>query len=291
MMATGPQADSEAISDKEYLAQLEVSQHRKLYYPMEKIIQTPVTFFCILTGVIVIAPILMMLILTEEESSLETVKFMAGDFLFLLSFGIVILSIELAFNIPQVNPRVKRNEIREDVHENQNIIDLTNPRWISGESKSKLIGYVDKLHPLDLELGTEIGFAPHAFTRGGVHFIRSQNCFKHENKQGCTHHSYMDSNGEMVTETVYYYYQIAYFKIQGKQLVLRTDDYSPAFDNSFKYSILFQVSNLENNVIQGKILNLFVQEGAAKDIPEEWEGNVPSTPQPMKNNTKKAAIA
>ena len=204
--------------------------------------------------------------------------------------ALVITMLNFLLGIPFSIRNKNHNNIVDDVIENKKLIALEKPRWIKTgkESGYRKVGYVNKLHPTDIERGFELNFSPHDFTPGGVYFIRNQKCFRHENKQGSqTHYDFYDDT----TYTSYYYYQIVYFNIQGRKLTLHSDDYSPAFDNSITYDIIFQVSDVEENSIRGKILKVFVQEDAAKDIPEEWEGNVPSTPQRMKNNTKKAAIA
>ena len=70
---------------------------------------------------------------------------------------------------------------------------------------------------------------------------------------------------------------------------LRNSDYSPAFDTSITYDIVFEINGGRYN---GKILNLFVQEGSAEDTPGERGGTVPDSSQRMNNPIYiKAAIA
>jgi hypothetical protein len=188
MMAAGPHGDSEVLSDKEYLDQHFESQHLKLY-SIKPILQPPIVLFIYILfcfTIIEYGPII-------------------GEILFI---GALILTVELLVNIP----RKKHNKTAVDVSENNNLVELENPRWITETIRGKSkVGYVDNLHPSDLERGVELGFYPHEFNVGGVHFIRNQRCFKHENKRGTeTHYDRYDDT----TYTSYFYYQIAYFKYQ-----------------------------------------------------------------------------
>ena len=148
-----------------------------------------------------------------------------------------------------------------------------------------------------MKLGEEIQISPKTIEKPGVYFLGDIQCFDHKNKRGSETHTYYerDANGETreVTYTSYYYYQIAYFDLDGTVLKLKTDQYSPAFDTANSYHIIFKIKdeNTINNELEGKILNLFVSD-VSRTIRPRGEGVPPAnSPQRMNNNDQKAAIA
>ena len=66
-----------------------------------------------------------------------------------------------------------------------------------------------------------------------------------------------------------------YFRVEWYHYFAKNSDYSPAFDTSITYDIVFEINDFDKSSggYNGKILNLFVQEGAA-DIPQGRGGTV-----------------
>ena len=168
---------------------------------------------------------------------------------------------------------------------------MDEPRWISK------IGYVNRLHPDDLEKGDRIEMSPESITKEGVYFLKNLKCIDHKNVQGSETHTYYETDawGERTEHsyTTYYYYQIAYFDLDGARLILKSEDYSPAFDTSNSYDILFEINDVlsASNELSGNILKLLVDEAQPPNNPEEVGGSKPNLPQPMMRNNSKAVAA
>ena len=230
-----------------------------------------------------------------EGSTFEETMSMVGAILeggvFAVTVAPFLLMIDLIFTTPGILRRINHNKMVEDFI-NGNCISLENPRWIDK------IGYVNKLHPLHENEGQEINFNPLKISENECYFVRHMRCIRHDNLEGSyitTSWEY-DAFGERreVSHTTYYYYQVATFELNGKTISLRNSNYSPAFDTSITYDIVFQINrfNKSNGQYNGKILNLFVQEGSGNNTPEERGGTLPDFPQRMNRPTHiKAAIA
>ena len=275
MSATCPPSAQEANSGVESLNQLIESQHSNLYKRREfdssdTIIYTIACLFAALPVTVVIHA--------------EMDKYWFPD-IFVIA---IVLSLILHLAIWLINK--PHNKIVDDVIQNSNLVVLEKPRWI------KNIGFVNKLHPADLNKGTEIEIATQEVAVNGIYFLHNRKCFKHENKQGINHDvEIIPGDGLNVDRYIdsvsYYYYQIANFEIQSKELELKNMDYSPAFDTSINYNIIFQVTKFDEDMIHGKCLKVFLPDKVAHTYPEKWVGHTPDTSQPMNNNHQKAAIA
>ena len=230
-----------------------------------------------------------------EGSTYEETMSMVGAILeggvFAVTVAPFLLMIDLIFTTPGILRRINHNKMVEDFI-NGNRISLENPRWIDK------IGYVNKLHPLHENEGQEINFNPLKISENECYFVRHMRCIRHDNREGSyitTSWEY-DAFGERreVSHTTYYYYQVATFELNGRTISLRNSNYSPAFDTSITYDIVFQINrfNKSNGQYNGKILNLFVQEGSGNHTPGERGGTLPDSPQRMNRPTHiKAAVA
>ena len=299
MSAKGPRDEFEQISDKDYLNQLLDSNHRQIY-KKESILFLP---FSIMFGGVFLIFMMMFSLFTfllffieliEGSISKDTVSMLGAILeasIFAVSVAPFLLIIDLIFTTPGMLRRIKHNRMVDDFI-NGNRVSLENPRWINK------IGYVNKLHPAHENEGQEIKFNPLKITENECYFVRHMRCIRHDNREGSytTSHWETDAFGERreVSHTTYYYYQVATFELNGTIISLRNSDYSPAFDTSITYDIVFEINDFDKSSggYNGKILNLFVQEGAADYTPGERGGTVPDSSQRMNNPIYiKAAIA
>ena len=299
MSGEGPRDEFEQLSDKDYLNQLLDSNHLQIY-KKENILFLPYTFISSFYFVIFIMIFSLMALLyfffelIEGSISKDTVSMLSDILEFSVFVATVVpflLMIDLIFTTPGMIRRIKHNKMAEDFI-NGNRVSLENPRWINK------IGYVNKLHPVHENEGQEIKFNPLKISENECYFVRHMRCIRHDNREGSytTTHWETDAYGERieVSHTTYYYYQVATFELNGNTISLKNSDYSPAFDTSITYDIVFEINDFDksNGLYNGKILNLFVQDGSALDTSGERGGTVPDSPQRMKKPTYiKAAIA
>ena len=299
MSAKGPRDEFEQLSDRDYLNQLLDSNHRQIY-KKENILFLPCSImfggvFVILMMFFSLFTFLLFFIeLIEGRISKDTVS-MLGAILEAGIFAVTVvpflLMIDLIFTTPGMLKRIKHNKMVDDFISG-NRISLENPRWINK------IGYVNKLHPEHVNDGQEIKFNPVKISENECYFIRNMRCIRHDNREGSYTSTYWETDafGERreVSYTTYYYYQVATFELNGSTISLKNSDYSPAFDTSITYDIVFEINGFDKSSgrYNGKILNLFVQDGSAEDTPGERGGTVPDSPQRMNKPTYiKAAIA
>ena len=300
MSAKGPRDEFEQLSDKDYLNQLLDSNHRKIY-KKEGVLFLPLTIifgvWCtmmLLVFLVIVVPISIiddLMIGSTFEETMSMLGAMLEGGVFAVTVAPFLLIIDLIFTTPGMLRRIKHNKMVEDFI-NGNRVSLENPRWINK------IGYVNKLHPAHENEGQEIKFNPLKITENECYFVRHMRCIRHDNREGSytTTHWETDAFGERkeVSHTTYYYYQVATFELNGTIISLRNSDYSPAFDTSITYDIVFEINDFDKSSgrYNGKILNLFVQEGAAVNTPGERGGIVPDSSQRMNNPIYiKAAIA
>ena len=299
MSAKGPRDEFEQLSDRDYLNQLLDSNHRQIY-KKENILFLPCSImfggvFVILMMFFSLFTFLLFFIeLIEGRISKDTVS-MLGAILEAGIFAVTVvpflLMIDIIFTTPGMLKRIKHNKMVDDFISG-NRISLENPRWINK------IGYVNKLHPEHVNDGQEIKFNPVKISENECYFIRNMRCIRHDNREGSYTSTYWETDafGERreVSHTTYYYYQVATFELNGSTISLKNSDYSPAFDTSITYDIVFEINGFDKSSgrYNGKILNLFVQDGSAEDTPGERGGTVPDSPQRMNKPTYiKAAIA
>ena len=299
MSAKGPRDEFEQLSDKDYLNQLLDSNHRQLY-KKEYILFLPLTIifgaWCTTMLFVLMIPLLSYFISELiEGSTFEETMSVIGAILEGSVFAVTVvpflLMIDLIFTTPGMLRRIKHNKMVDDFI-NGNRISLENPRWINK------IGYVNKLHPVHENEGQEIKFNPLKISENECYFVRHMRCIQHDNREGSYTTTYWETDafGERreVSHTTYYYYQVATFELNGSTISLKNSDYSPAFDTSITYDIVFEINGFDKSSgrYNGKILNLFVQDGSAEDTPGERGGTVPDSPQRMNKPTYiKAAIA
>jgi hypothetical protein len=263
MLAAGPQTTQELIPFELGLNELIESQHSNLYKRKE-IRYLVITISCFFISLILLEHGLFGL---SRDWGINVLEMFTST---------IVLSLVLHLVIFLANKH--HNQIVDDVIKNSNLVILQKPRWI------KEIGFVDKLHPSHLKKGTEIEIATQEVKVDGIYFLHNRKCFKHENKQGVDRHYYAEqgSSDSHYHEVVsYYYFQIANFKIQNKELELKSMDYTPAFDTSIIYNIIFQVTKFDEEMIYGKCLKVFLPDNARQVYPEEWVGQVPDTSQRM----------
>ncbi len=299
MSAKGPQDEFEQLSDKDYLNQLLDSNHRHLY-KKENILFLPLTMFfgawCTIMLFAFMIPLLSYFIseLIEGSTFEETMSMLGAIFeggVFAVTVAPFLLMIDIIFTTPGMLRRIRHNKMVDDfIHGNR--VSLENPRWINK------IGYVNKLHPVHVNEGQEIKFNPLKISENECYFVRHMRCIRHHNREGSYTSTYWETDafGERreVSHTTYYYYQVATFELNGSTISLKNSDYSPAFDTSITYDIVFEINGFDKSSgrYNGKILNLFVQDGSAEDTPGERGGTVPDSPQRMNRPTYiKAAIA
>ena len=298
MTATGPLAGYAQYSDREFLDKNVASQHFSLY-KKKSIFFLPfsVLFVVVFTGLTMFFFIFSSLFFFLELLAGEVSKTSADDFLIVLELTVftikylpIILLVELFFTTPWMIKKNRENKFVEEFYNGKNVV-LEEPRWISK------VGYVNRLHPDDLDKGDRIEISPESITKEGFYFLKNLKCINHENKQGSETHTYYETDAwgerQEYSYTTYYYYQIAYFDLNGTQLILKSKDYSPAFDTSNSYDILFKINDVLQtpNELSGNILKLLVDEALPLDNPGEVGGAEPNRPQPMIINNSKAAIA
>ena len=298
MSATGPLAGYAQYSDREFLDKNVKSEHFTLYkkksiffLPFSTIFGIFSTFFIMLLFCINSLFFFIELIF-DEVSEMSADGFLEIVMLafFTIKYLPVALLVELLFTAPGMIRRNRENKFVEEFFNGRNVV-LDEPRWISK------IGYVNRLHPDDLEKGDRIEISPELITKEGVYFLKNLKCVDHKNVQGSETHTYYETDawGERkeYSYTTYYYYQIAYFDFNGERLILKSKDYSPAFDTSNSYDILFKIDDVltTSNVLKGNILKLLVDETRPLYNPGEVGGSKPNLPQPMMSNNSKAAIA
>ena len=298
MSATGPLAGYAQYSDREFLDKNVKSEHFTLYkkksiffLPFSTIFGIFSTFFIMLLFCINSLFFFIELIF-DEVSEMSADGFLEIVMLafFTIKYLPVALLVELLFTAPGMIRRNRENKFVEEFFNGRNVV-LDEPRWISK------IGYVNRLHPDDLEKGDRIEISPELITKEGVYFLKNLKCVDHKNVQGSETHTYYETDawGERkeYSYTTYYYYQIAYFDFNGERLILKSKDYSPAFDTSNSYDILFKIDDVltTSNLLKGNILKLLVDETRPLYNPEEVGGSKPNLPQPMMSNNSKAAIA
>lgn len=298
MTATGPDNGETNYQGREFLDEIFGSQHNEFY----KVKSFHLVPFSLVIGFFSAAMIMGIFLFNSlffflEFASGSVSELTAEMYFDLIMFALfmakylpIIAAIELVISIPRIRRNKHWNTLIEDFNNGNNVL-IDQPKWLDK------IGYVSKLHPNHLKLGEEIQISPITIEKPGVFFLADVQCFDHKNKRGSETHTYYerDANGETreVTYTSYYYYQVAYFELNGTVLKLKTDQYSPAFDTANSYHIIFKISdeNTINDEVEGKILNLFVQDDSRTSCPR-GEGVPPAnSPQRMQNKNQKAAIA
>ena len=298
MTATGPNNDEANYQGREFLDEIFGSQHNE-FYKVKSFHSVPISlvigFFsaAMIMGLFLFNSLFFFIEFASGSVSELTAE-MYFDLimfaLFMAKYLPIIAAIELVISIPRIRRNKHWNTLIEDFNSGNNVV-IDQPRWLHK------IGYVSKLHPSHLKKGEEIQMSPRTIEKPGVYFLADVQCFDHKNKRGSETHTYYetDAHGETreVTYTSYYYYQVAYFELNGTVLKLKTDQYSPAFDTANSYHIIFKISDeiIINDEVEGKILNLFVQDDSSIGSPR-GEGAPPAnSPQRMQNNNQKAAIA
>lgn len=197
--------------------------------------------------------------------------------------------IETLCSLGKMKQRKLRNKIVEDFF-NGNFVILEYPKWIEG------IGIVNKLHEEDKNLGTTINFSANKFKQNEYYFLTNLSCKSHKNHRGTEHHTYYERNhkGELVEHsyTTYYYYQTATFEIEGQDIKLLHNKYSPAFDTAEKYDVLFKINKADSESVQysGEILKLFLQDGSGGVCPGGKGGDLPISSS-MNFSNNKAVVA
>jgi hypothetical protein len=298
MSATGPLSGYAQYSDREFLDKNVKSEHFTLYkkksiffLPFSSIFGIFSTFFIMLLFCINSLFFFIELIFDEvSEMSADGYLEVVMLAFFTIKYLPVALLVELLFTTPGMIRRNRENKFVEEFYNGRNVV-LDEPRWISK------IGYVNRLHPDDLEKGDRIEISPELITKEGVYFLKNLKCIDHKNVQGSETHTYYETDawGERkeYSYTTYYYYQIAFFDLNGERLILKSKDYSPAFDTSNSYDILFKIDDVltTSNLLKGNILKLLVDETRPPNNPGEVGGSKPNLPQPMMTNNSKAAIA
>ena len=298
MTATGPNNVEANYQGREFLDEIFGSQHNE-FYQVKSFYFVPISLFIgfFSAAMIMFVFLFNSLFLSLEFASGSVSEVTAETYLDLIMFALsiakylpIIATIELVISIPRIRRNKHWNTLIHDFNNGNNVV-IDQPRWMHK------IGYVSKLHPNHLKLGEEIQISPKTIEKPGVYFLADIQCFDHKNKRGSETHTYYerDANGETreVTYTSYYYYQIAYFDLDGTVLKLKTDQYSPAFDTANSYHIIFRINdeNTINNELEGEILNLFVSD-VSRTFRPRGEGVPPAnSPQRMHNNNQKAAIA
>ena len=298
MTATGPLAGYPQFSDRDFLDRNVKSEHFSLY-KKKGLFFLPFSYlFGIFSTVIIMLFFCINSLFFFIELIFDEVTEMSADgflevvmiALFTIKYLPVVLLVELFFTTPGMIRRNRENKFVEEFYNGRNVV-LDEPRWISK------IGYVNRLHPDDLNKGDRIEISPKLITKEGVYFLKNLKCIDHKNKQGSETHTYYETDawGERVeySYTTYYYYQIAYFDLNGVRLVLKSEDYSPAFDTSNSYDILFKIKDAlsASNELSGNILKLLVDEAQPSNNPEEVGGSKPNLPQRMIKNNSKAVVA
>lgn len=298
MSATGPLAGYAQCSDREFLDKNVKSEHFSLYknqsiffLPFSSLFGFFSTFFIMLLFCINSLYFFIELI-SNEVSNMSADGFLEVVMIavFTIKYLPVVMLVELLFTTPGMIRRNRENKLVEEFYNGSNVV-LDQPRWISK------IGYVNRLHPDDLNKGDRIEISPKIITKEGFYFLKNLRCIDHENKQGSETHTYYerdyDGNSREYSHTTYYYYQIAYFDLNGERLILKSKDYSPAFDTSKRYDILFRIDDVlpTSNELSGNILKLLVDGAQPLNNPGEAGGAKPNLPQPMMINNSKAAIA
>ena len=298
MSATGPLAGYAQYSDREFLDKNVKSEHFSLYKKKSIFFLPFSSIFGMLSTVIImlffcINSLFFFIELIFDEVSESTADlFLAIVMLaiFTIKYLPVVLLVELFFTTPGMIRRNRENKFVDEFYNGRNVV-LDEPRWISK------IGYVNRLHPDDLNKGDRIEISPKIITKEGVYFLKNLKCIDHKNVQGSETHTYYETDawGERkeYSYTTYYYYQIAFFDLNGERLILKSKDYSPAFDTSNSYDILFRIDDVlpTSNELMGNILKLLVDETRPPNNPGEVGGSKPNLPQPMISNNSKAAIA
>ncbi|MDC0556582.1 hypothetical protein OAO34_02220 [Candidatus Poseidoniaceae archaeon] len=297
MSATGPLAGYAQYSDREFLDKNVKSEHFSLYkkkriffLPFSCFFGIVSTFFIMLLFCINSLFFFIELIFGEvSEMSADGFLEVVMTAVFTVKYLPVVLLVELFFTTPGMIRRNRENKLVEEFYNGRNIV-LDEPRWISK------IGYVNRLHTDDLNKGDRIEISPEIITKEGVYFLKNLKCIDHKNMQGSETQTYWSEDSDGMTEysiTTYYYYQIAYFDLDGARLILKSEDYSPAFDTSNSYDILFKINDVlsASNELSGNILKLLVDEAQPLYNPGEVGGAKPNLPQPMTLNNSKAVAA
>ena len=267
MTATGPLAEQREYSDREFLDTNVGSKHLSLYKNKSVIFQ--------------------------PLSIVLWIFFGFGGFLFfvlqekypgqILNYLPAFVIVESLCTIPWRIKRIRENKLVKEFYNGKNIV-LEKPRWIPN------VGYVNRLHDEDLDKGDKIELSPKNIAKEGIYFLKNMKCVNHENKQEWRKQSCGDGLDYVMVRDCY---QIAYFDLNGSQLILKRKCSSPAFDTSNHYHFLFKINQVSQTLDEmgGDILNLFVSDSSRETIPEEKGGIVPKSPQTMIINNSKAAIA
>ena len=297
MSATGPLAGNPKFSDRDFLDRNVKSEHSSLYkkkglffLPFSCFFGIISTFFIMLIFCLNSLFFFLEIIFDEvTESTADGFLEVVMIALFTIKYLPIVLLVELFFTTPGMIRRNRENKFVEEFYNGRNVV-LDEPRWISK------IGYVNRLHPDDLEKGDRIEISPEIITKEGVYFLKNLKCIDHKNMQGSETQTYWGEDSDGMTEysiTTYYYYQIAYFDLNGVRLILKSEDYSPAFDTSNSYDILFEINDVlsASNGLNGHILALLEDETLSLADPGEVGDAKPNLPQLMMTNNSKAAIA
>lgn len=298
MSATGPLPEYAQYSDREFLDKNVKSEHFSLYkkksiffLPFSCFFGIISTFFVMLIFCLNSLFFFLEIVFGEvSESTADGFLEVVMIAVFTIKYLPVVLLVELFFTTPGMIRRNRENKYVEEFYDGRNVV-LDEPRWISK------VGYVNRLHPDDLEKGDRIEISPELITKEGVYFLKNLKCIDHKNVQGSETHTYYESdawgNGAEYSVTTYYYYQIAYFDLNGMRLGLKSKDYSPAFDTSNSYDILFEISDVlsASNELVGNILALLEDQTLSLGDPRGVGESKPNLPQRMIKNNSKAAIA
>ena len=152
MSATGPLAGYAQYSDREFLDKNVKSEHFSLYkkksiffLPFSSIFGIISTFFIMVIFCMNTLSFFTELIF-DEVSEMSADNFLAIVMLaiFTIKYLPVVLLVELFFTTPGMIRRNRENKFVEEFYNGRNVV-LDEPRWISK------IGYVNRLHPDDLE--------------------------------------------------------------------------------------------------------------------------------------------